>query len=267
MHLRLEFNGDDSFSLSGCPSPFCTFVVKSEKMSDLLIYKASAGSGKTYRLTWNYLLMLYRNPQSYRSILAVTFTNKAAGEMKARILDSLYRLSVGDAGIAAYRDELVKQTGGTASDIARQAGEILTLILNDYSAFYVSTIDKFFQMVIRGFTREIGLQSGYNLELKMTAILSEAVDRMMSGLGENEWLRKWLVRFADERIFSGNSWDPNRDIFRLGTEVFKEEYRQLFDNPLNREKFEESISSYSGELSGILHGISGYDDEKRKRGS
>ena len=67
----------------------------------------------------------------------------------------------------------------------------------------MSTIDKFFQMVIRGFTREIGLQSGYNLELNTDRILSEAVDRMMTGLDNNVWLRTWLVKFANDRIFAG----------------------------------------------------------------
>ncbi|HYW94681.1 MAG TPA: UvrD-helicase domain-containing protein, partial [Bacteroidales bacterium] len=72
-------------------------------MTELLIYKASAGSGKTYKLTWNYLLMLYRDPAVYRNILAVTFTNKAAAEMKARILESLYRLASEDPAVDGYR--------------------------------------------------------------------------------------------------------------------------------------------------------------------
>ena len=140
-------------------------------MSDLIIYKASAGSGKTYRLTWNYLVLLYRDPRIYRHILAVTFTNKAAGEMKARILESLYRLASGDPAVDDYRADLVKETGKDADFVDKQAREILTMILNDYSAFHISTIDKFFQTVIRGFTREIGLQTGYNLELNSERIL------------------------------------------------------------------------------------------------
>ncbi len=224
-------------------------------MPDLIIYKASAGSGKTYRLTWNYLVMLYRDPRVYRHILAVTFTNKAAGEMKARILESLYRLASGDPAVDAYRAGLVQETGKEADDVNRQAREILTMILNDYSAFHISTIDKFFQTVIRGFTREIGLQSGYNLELNSDRVLSEAVDRLMQDLNDDKWLREWMIRFADERIFNGRQWDPNRDIFRLGKEVFREEYRQIFDNPMIQDEFEEKIAGYSRRLAETINSI------------
>ncbi len=227
-------------------------------MSDLLVYKASAGSGKTYQLTRTYLLMLYRDPVAYRTILAVTFTNKAAGEMKARILESLYRLANGDPTVEEYRIELMRETGRTPADITRLAREILTTILNDYSSFYVSTIDKFFQMVIRGFVREIGLQSGYNLELNSDRILTEAVDRMMAGLDKNEWLCRWLVKFADERIFAGKPWDPNKDIFRLGTEVFKEKYREIFDQPASPESFGELLEGYTANLAETVNGITGH---------
>ena len=233
-------------------------------MPDLLIYKASAGSGKTYTLTWKYLLMLYRDPSSYRNILAVTFTNKASGEMKARILESLHELATGDSRADGYRLGLVRETGMTNEEIGQQARATLTMILNDYSSFYVGTIDKFFQMVIRGFIREIGLQSGYNLELNSDRILSEAVDRMMSGLDENPWLRSWLVRFADERIFGGKQWDPNKDIFRLGKEVFKEKYREIFDSPVDQEDFEKRLSGYSSKLAGEINHITEFF---RKTGS
>ncbi len=227
-------------------------------MSDLLIYKASAGSGKTYQLTRNYLLMLFREPSAYCTILAVTFTNKASGEMKARILESLYKISAGDPGTAGYVDDIISETKMNGSEVARRAREILSMILNDYSSFYVGTIDKFFQMVIRGFTREIGLQTGYNLELNGDRILTEAVDRLMADLDSDEWLRSWLVKFADERIFSGNSWDPGRDIYRLGTEVFSEKYREIFDDPVSQEEFGKRIASYSSTLSGTLNRISEY---------
>ncbi len=232
-------------------------------MSELLIYKASAGSGKTYRLTRNYLLMLYKNPGIYRNILAVTFTNKAAGEMKARILESLYKLASADPAVDGYRADLVRETGRTIEEINKIGRDILTTILNDYSGFYVSTIDKFFQTVIRGFTREIGLQSGYNLELNGERILTEAVDRLMAGLDTTGWLRTWLVSFADERILAGKSWDPNKDIFNLGTEVFREEYREIFDSPVLADGFGERISSYSAKLAGIMGSM---DEHLKKTG-
>ena len=135
-------------------------------MSPLKIYKASAGSGKTYALTMEYLTLLFRYPEAHRHILAVTFTNKAAGEMKDRILSRLHTLSKSSA--ADPGDELnflVKETGLEKHQIIQRAGKLLNAILNDYSSFSVGTIDKFFQSVIRAFTREIGIQPAYNLEL------------------------------------------------------------------------------------------------------
>ena len=118
----------------------------------LTIYSASAGSGKTYKLTSIYLTNLFRSRLSYRKILAVTFTNKATAEMKSRILDHLYKLSVGD--YSEYLAELVNATNKSEKEIRNEAKEILNSILHDFSRFSVSTIDSFFQKILRAFARE-----------------------------------------------------------------------------------------------------------------
>src|SRR5512133_423211 len=97
----------------------------------LTIYSASAGSGKTYKLTAIYLANLFRSRYDYRKILAVTFTNKATAEMKSRILDHLHRLSVGES--SDYLQGLMKSTGRTEEWIRNEAAEILNSILHDYS--------------------------------------------------------------------------------------------------------------------------------------
>jgi len=127
-------------------------------MCPLTIYKASAGSGKTYALTLEYLRLLFRLPGMHRHILAVTFTNKAAGEMKHRILSRLHALS-GRSPETADNElgELMKATGMDEKGVRKKAARLLDAILNDYSGFSVETIDKFFQSVIRSFTREIGI--------------------------------------------------------------------------------------------------------------
>jgi ATP-dependent exoDNAse (exonuclease V) beta subunit len=121
----------------------------------LTIYNASAGSGKTYTLTGIYLSSLFRSVYNYRKILAVTFTNKATAEMKSRILDNLYKLSSGDE--CEYLDDLLLQTGKDEVWIRKEAEKILNLILHDFSRFSVSTIDSFFQTILRAFSREAGL--------------------------------------------------------------------------------------------------------------
>ena len=121
------------------------------------ILKASAGSGKTYNLALEYirLLLVSERPDAYRHVLAVTFTNKATDEMKRRILQELYTLSVSPEG-SRYFDSLVPSVVPSADELRRRASVQLSGILHDYSAFAVSTIDRFFQQTLRAFSREIG---------------------------------------------------------------------------------------------------------------
>ena len=112
-------------------------------MSKLVVYKASAGSGKTFRLAAEYLKLVLVDPMAYKKILAVTFTNKATGEMKVRILGELHKLAKGEKSkIAETVAEEMKLPLGTLSERARK---VLGLILHDYSRFSVSTIDSFVQ--------------------------------------------------------------------------------------------------------------------------
>ena len=136
-----------------------------QELSDkkhLVIYKASAGSGKTHRLTAEYLLLLFSSPMAYRHILAVTFTNKATEEMKSRIIQELAKLAKGDK--SDYIEELCRECNKQEEAIREQARKVLTSILHDYSAFSISTIDRICQQTMRAFTREIGLGGGYNVE-------------------------------------------------------------------------------------------------------
>ena len=131
----------------------------------LKVYRASAGSGKTFRLTRDYIRLLFDADKSnhHRRILAVTFTNKATEEMKSRILLELHQLAKG--AVSPYREELMEHLRLTEEDINSKAAKILINILHDYSSFSISTIDRFFQQVIRAFARDIGVHGGYALEL------------------------------------------------------------------------------------------------------
>ena len=96
-------------------------------MNELQVYKASAGSGKTFTLAVEYIKHLIRNPYAYRHILAVTFTNKATTEMKERILGQLHGIQIGDEGSKAYLDKLVTELEMPVDEIRMRAGKALTL--------------------------------------------------------------------------------------------------------------------------------------------
>lgn len=213
---------------------------ESSENSNLTVYRASAGSGKTHRLTAEYLSLLFSSPFAYKHILAVTFTNKATEEMKSRIIEELANLASDRK--SDYLKDLAKEQKKSQDAIREQARKILISILHDYSAFSVSTIDRFFQQTMRAFTREIGLGGGYNVELDTGKVLGEAIDSMLYDLerSENKQLLDWLIRFSEEKIESGETWNIRNDIQALSTEIFKESYK-AFSNEIQKDIADKSL--------------------------
>ncbi len=193
----------------------------------LTICRASAGSGKTYKLTLEYLKLILDSELAYQHILAVTFTNKATDEMKRRIVEKLDVLAHHTAQ-SEYADELCTVLQVSLDVLQQKAHVALFRLLHDFSAFNISTIDRFFQQTTRSFTREIGLQGGYNLELDNNRVLSEAIDHMLFSLegDDNKELLGWLVRFSQEKVEDGHYWDIRKDITQLAKELFRESYKQ-----------------------------------------
>jgi ATP-dependent exoDNAse (exonuclease V) beta subunit (contains helicase and exonuclease domains) len=163
----------------------------------LTVYRASAGSGKTYLLTGTYLRLLFSQENTYRNILAVTFTNKATDEMKERIIRQLFILSTTPEQSSYYKS-LSEEFNFSAAQIKEKSAKILIDILHDFSNFNISTIDRFFQQMVRALTREIGLQGGYEIELDDEKIRAEAIDNMLDSLDDpnNKELLDWVVSFA-----------------------------------------------------------------------
>ena len=199
----------------------------------LTVYRASAGAGKTHTLTGEYLKMLFggggKDPDAvYRHILAVTFTNKATAEMKDRIIRELYTLASGQP--SGHMEMLAGHTGAGEGEVRTRARTLLVRMLHDYAAFNVSTIDHFFQQTLRAFVREIGLQGNYRVELDVDPVLTKAVDGLLSGLdrdgGDSELLR-WLLRFSEDKVERGETWDLRKQMSDLGRELFKERYKSV----------------------------------------
>lgn len=194
------------------------------KTSQLLVYKASAGSGKTFTLAVEYMKMLIRNPKAYRNILAVTFTNKATTEMKERILGQLYGISTNDKESKPYLDKLVEELDMDVNEIRQRAEHALTLMIHDYSRFRVETIDSFFQSVMRNLARELELGANLNIELDNENALSEAVDSMLEKLDRHSPVLYWILDYIEERIQNDKQWKVTNEIKSFGKDIFKEEY-------------------------------------------
>ncbi len=204
----------------------------------LKVYHASAGTGKTFTLVLNYLTLLLRDPDKYRHILSVTFTNKATAEMKERIIRVLYGLS----HLGTDRPENRKETAEAwlyllnmpeelknedREVIRKKASRALRWILYDYSYFSVQTIDSFFQRVLRGFARELNLRFGYNIELDTRTTLERVVDLLLKDVGDNPVLLDWLVRFMDDVSEETGKWDVRKLILEQGHQIFSESFKMI----------------------------------------
>ncbi|MCL6103653.1 MAG: UvrD-helicase domain-containing protein, partial [Bacteroidetes bacterium] len=214
----------------------------------LNIFKASAGSGKTFRLVGEYLKMLFARPMSYKNILAVTFTNKATAEMKERILSELANLSKGDK--SKYLEFL--QEYGSEPIIRQKATRILKLILHDYSRFSVMTIDSFFQKVIRSFAREIRLNASFKTEIDNRQALEDTVDLLFQEIDSNELLMGWMVQFLEENLEEGRSWDFKKELLKYGKEVEKEAFKVHGDEFLEMLAGKEQLTSYVNGMKKVL---------------
>ena len=178
------------------------------------IMKASAGSGKTYNLAKTYISLLIKNEDryAYRHVLAVTFTNKATDEMKSRILKELHILS-STPEKSDYLDFLTTEYGLTVQQVCRKAQTVLYDILHDYSAFAVSTIDRFFQHTLKAFSREIGQFASYQVELDKDSLIAESVDRVLDSLTEdNKELLPWLTENVLEQIRQGGRYNLEKNL-------------------------------------------------------
>lgn len=209
----------------------------------LKIYKASAGSGKTFQLVVEYLKLILKNPFNYRHILAVTFTNKATTEMKTRILEQLNILASGRE--SNYISILTAETKFDETQIRSRAKQVLKNILHDFNRFSVSTIDSFTQRVIKAFNREMGISPDYQLELDNEILLAEATDRLLANIGNDKNLLAWLQDFSREKIEDNQSQRIEENIKKLGHELFKEKFQLFFPvesgSVYSRENLDEFI--------------------------
>ncbi|MBM6891124.1 UvrD-helicase domain-containing protein [Bacteroides caecigallinarum] len=230
----------------------------------LLVYKASAGSGKTFTLAVQYIRQLIEDPYSYRRILAVTFTNKATTEMKERILSQLYGIATSLKSSDGYLKEIMKTSDKSVDEIRKAADTALKNIIHDYSRFRIETIDSFFQSVMRNLARELELGANMTIELNNGDVLSDAVDSMIEKLDRMSPTLYWLLEYIEERIADDKRWNVSSEIKSFGRNIFDEAY--IEKGVALREKLKDSkfIPQYRKKLQekreSILDTMKGFNE-------
>ena len=228
----------------------------------LSIYKASAGSGKTHTLTREYLVMLFRDYQKRREhfmphsrILAVTFTKKATAEMKERILKALYTLSITPEKSPFYEDLIVHFHLDTPT-LQHQARQLLIDILKDYNHFSVSTIDGFFQQVIRTFALDLGLSTTYDIALDGDEVVQQAVDDIFRRIRQqqegNADIISWITAFAQHNMDENANGNLHRSISEFSKQLNKEEVKRHIGQLQDFFKNKKNIQQYQALLSNII---------------
>ena len=235
---------------------------KHGNMSQLTIFKASAGSGKTYRLVAEYIKLLIENPLKYRNILAVTFTNKATSEMKSKVVSTLYSLSSG-------RNEDLKklireETHFSDKQIEENSSIALSLILHDYDRFSISTIDSFFQAVLRSFAKEMGSLGSYEVDLNQKEMLMEACERMISRIDEDKDIKEWLLMMAEEQMENNKGWELKKKIADFGDEIGKDVFRKYMGSHDSLEIEREKLKDLKKQLNSIIYW---YENECKRIGT
>ncbi len=214
-------------------------------MGKVKIVSASAGSGKTYNLAYEYVRNVVREPELYRHILAVTFTNKATEEMKQRILSKIDALATGNE--REFLTDLRRDLGLGDEEISRRAAVVRGNILHDYNRFSILTIDKFFQRVIRSFIKELGIEANFALELPVDSLLGKAADRIIDDIATDEALRRWITAFVGERIDESKQWDIRGEVMSLGREIFTEAYKKGLASARSKEELRDIIAKKTAE--------------------
>ena len=206
----------------------------------LTVYKASAGSGKTFTLASEYITLVVKNPQDYRSILAVTFTNKATQEMKTRILSQLYGIAHSLPDSEAYYEQVRMKTGFSEQTIRENAAKALSLLTHHYNEFRVQTIDAFFQSVLRNLARELNLTANLRIDLNDEQVEAQAVDELINSLEEGEEVLNWIRDYIDKNIEDDKGWNVISQIKDFGKNIFKDFYKDHkteLDNRFSDESF------------------------------
>ncbi|MBQ8050186.1 MAG: UvrD-helicase domain-containing protein [Bacteroidaceae bacterium] len=206
-----------------------------------LLFRASAGSGKTFNLAMQYIaLLVTQGEHEFRHTLAVTFTNKATAEMKDRILLFLHNFWKGEGKPEDFEalKRLLRedyQVELADEDLRERCHRALSAILHDYGHFTVSTIDAFFQSVLRNMAHELGLNARMQVDIADQDVVELAVENLIEGLRhDNRDVLPWLREYIEQQLDEGRAWDVRKVLKQMARMLFEEEYLKRSLDPTNK---------------------------------
>ena len=204
-------------------------------MQKLLVYRSSAGSGKTYTLVKTYLSLLFKIKSNFgfKQILAITFTNKAAEEMKKRVLTALDEIS-SEGKKNKLAIEISNENNFDIAQVVERSKEITQKILHNYKDFNLMTIDKFTNKVIRSFSKELGISNNYNIILEENEFLEDVISKYIDEISKNKNQLEILEKMIEESIELGVNNNIERQLNKLKRIIFKS--NSQFINPMNVEE-------------------------------
>ncbi|MBE2255271.1 MAG: UvrD-helicase domain-containing protein [Ignavibacteria bacterium] len=233
-------------------------------MNKLKVYKASAGSGKTFRLVAEYLLIALKNPRGFKNILAITFTNKATEEFKRKLFYYLNGIinNSESPDIVAMKEELEKGLKGKKI-LTENAELLMSLMLHNYSEISILTIDSFFTKILRSFAMEMNLSFANQIELDKSKVIDDVIDKYFEELTEGMSEVEILKTFLEQKISEGKSRNIENNIKEICGELFKDRYHLLSEsNPVTlkyinflrnlKRNFEKEILNITKDVSLIL---------------
>lgn len=187
------------------------------------VIRASAGTGKTYTLVKEYLQLALKNGTNwyYKHILAITFTNAAAAEMKERILKNLRLFSQNDHQ-SALLTEVAKNLDLTEVEVRDRARRTFHHMLHNYGQLSILTIDSFTSKLIRSFSKDLHLKYDFNIEIDSSTFLEKVVDECISLIGEDEALTNWLVDYAKRNAEDEADWNFKEKVLKTSKEMIRE---------------------------------------------
>jgi len=200
--------------------------------NNFTVYNSSAGSGKTFTLVKEYLKIGLKtnDAAAYKRILAITFTNKAASEMKERVISALQALS-GKKPLEGTPKHLLVELmkpindGGLAlseQEIKLRSGAVLSSILHNYNDFGISTIDKFTTKTIRTFALDLKLPLNFGIEINEDEVLKNAIDMLIAEVGKNEKITKLLLDYSKQKADDEKSWNIETDLIKFAKNLIKD---------------------------------------------